>query len=185
MTVDRLNVRDKRYSWEDQERAQAEEVAGWLVREMCEEHKEMEWKAYVRNSSKSPVYDVLYVVRDTHDLDAAMPEMIPLIPPDTTWDFFPTWFGGQPDGNRQVYMTFRDKRGKAWQRDTHGRLTRFQRNVDNAPLADPVSGRINDGTVQQRSTHPESGPSAGPGQLNALLAGELEQRRVSRTPLLA
>lgn len=53
----RLNVRDRRHAWEAQERAQAEEVAGWLVREMCEEHKEMDWKAYVRNSSKSPVYD--------------------------------------------------------------------------------------------------------------------------------
>ena len=84
----RLNVRDRRHGWEAQERAQAEEVAGWLVREMCEEHKAMEPKAYVRNSSKSPVYDVLFVIHDSQDLDAAMPEMIPLIPPDTTWDFF-------------------------------------------------------------------------------------------------
>ena len=138
----RLNVRDRRHAREAQERAQAEEVAGWLVREMCEEHKEMEWKAYVRNSSKSPVYDVLYVIHDSRDLDAAMPEMIPLIPPDTTWDFFPTWFGDQPEENPRVYMTFRDKRGKAWQRDTHGRLTSFRRNIDHAPPADPVSGRI-------------------------------------------
>jgi hypothetical protein len=145
----RLNVRDRRHGWEAQERAQAEEVAGWLVREMCEEHKEMEWKAFVRNSSKSPVYDVLYVIHDSQDLDAAMPEMIPLIPPDTTRDFFPTWFGNQPEGNPLVYMTFRDKRGKAWQRDTHGRLTRVQRNVDNAPPADPVSGRISYGTRSQ------------------------------------
>jgi hypothetical protein len=50
-----------------------------------------------------------------------------------------------------VYMTFRDKRGKAWQRDTHGRLTPFQRNVDNAPPADPVSGRISYGTIQPNS----------------------------------
>jgi hypothetical protein len=99
----RLNVRDRRHGWEAQERAQAEEVAGWLVREMCEERKEMEWKAYVRNSSKSPVYDVLYVIHDSQDLDAALPQMIPLIPPDTTWDFFPTWFGDQPEGNPQVY----------------------------------------------------------------------------------
>jgi hypothetical protein len=75
--------------------------------------------------------------------------MIPLIPPDTTWDFFPTWFGDQPEGNPRVYMTFRDKRGKAWQRDTHGRLTRVQRNVDNAPPADPVSGRISYGMRNQ------------------------------------
>jgi hypothetical protein len=61
----RLSVRDRRYAWEAQERAQAEEVAGWLIREMCEEHKEMEWKACVRNSSKSPVYDVLYVIHDS------------------------------------------------------------------------------------------------------------------------
>ena len=78
----RLNVRDRRHAWEAQERAQAEEVAGLLVREMCEEHKEMEWKAYVRNSSRSPVYNVLYVIHDSQDLDAALPEMIPLIPPD-------------------------------------------------------------------------------------------------------
>ena len=141
----RLNVRDSRRAREAQERAQAEEVAGWLVREMCEEHKEMQWKAYVRNSSMSPVYDVLYVVHDSQDLDAAVPEMIPLIPPDTTWDFFPTWFGDQPEGNPRVYMTFRDKRGQAWQRDTHGRLAPFQRNVDDAPPADPVSGRISYG----------------------------------------
>lgn len=147
----RLNVRDRRYAWEDQKRAQAEEVAGWLVREMCEEQKEMEWKAYVRNSSKSPVYDVLYVIHDSQDLDAAMPEMISLLPPDTTWDFFPTWFGNQPEGNQPVYMTFRDKRGKAWQRDTHGRLTPFRRNVDNAPAADPVSGRISYGMIQSSS----------------------------------
>ena len=145
----RLNVRDRRHGWEAQERAQAEEVAGWLVREMCEEHKEMEPKAYVRNSSKSPVYDVLFVIHDSQDLDAAMPEMIPLIPPDTTWDFFPTWFGDQPEGNPRVYMTFRDKRGKAWQRDTHGRLTPIQRNVDSAPPADPVSGRISYGMRNQ------------------------------------
>lgn len=149
----RLNVRDKRYAWKGQEQAQAEEVAGWLAREMCEEHAEMEWKAYVRNSSRSPVYDVLYVVHDSRDLDAAMPEMIPLIPPDTTWDFFPTWFGDQSEGNPQVYMTFRDKRGKAWQRDTHGRLSPVRRNVDDAPPADPVSGRINYGVTRP-------GPSA-------------------------
>ena len=95
-----------------------------------------------RNSSKSPVYDVLYVIRDSQDLDAAMPEMIPVLPPDITWDFFPTWFGNQPERNPRVYMTFRDKRGMAWQRDTHGRLTPFRRNVDDAPPADPVSGRI-------------------------------------------
>ena len=148
----RLNVRDRRHAWEAQERAQAEEVAGWLVREMCEEHEEMEWKAYVRNSSKSPVYDVLYVVHDSQDLDAAMPEMIPLIPPDTTWDFFPTWFGDQPEGNPRVYMTFRDKRGKAWQRDTHGRLSPVRRNVDDAPPADPVSGRINYGVTRAGSS---------------------------------
>ena len=145
----RLNVRDRRHAWEAQEWAQAEEVAGWLVRERCEEHEEMEWKAYVRNSSNSPVYDVLFVIHDSQDLDAAMPEMIPLIPPDTTWDFFPTWFGNQPEGNPRVYMTFRDKRGKAWQRDTHGRLTRIQRNVDNVPPADPVSGRISYGMRNQ------------------------------------
>ena len=153
----RLNVRDRRHAWEAQERAQAEEVAGWLVREMCEEHKEMEWKAYVRNSSKSPVYDVLYVIHDSQDLDAAMPEMIPLIPPDTTWDFFPTWFGNQPEGNPRVYMTFRDKRGEAWQRDTHGRLTPFRRNVDNAPPADPVSGRISYGMRNQAAGLASSG----------------------------
>jgi hypothetical protein len=145
----RLNVRDRRNGWEAQERAQAEEVAGWLVREMCEEHKEMEWKAYVRNSSKSPVYDVLYVIHDSEDLDMAVPEMIPLIPPDTTWDFLPTWFGDQPEGNPRVYITFRDKREKAWQRDTHGRLTRTQRNVDNAPPSDPASGRISYGMRNQ------------------------------------
>jgi hypothetical protein len=145
----RFNVRDRRHAWKAQERAQAEEVAGWLVREMCQEHKEMEWKAYVRNSSKSPVYDVLYVIRDSQDLDAAMPEMIPLVPPDTTWGFFPTWFGDQPEGNPRVYMTFRDKRGEAWQRDTHGRLTPFRRNVDNAPPAHPVSGRISYGIGSQ------------------------------------
>jgi hypothetical protein len=145
----RLTVRDRRHGWEAQERSQAEEVAGWLVREMCEEHKEMDWKAYVRNSSKSPVYDVLYVIHDSRDLDAAMPEMIPLIPPDTTWDFFPTWFGDKSEGNPRVYMTFRDRRGKAWQRDTHGRLTRVRRNVDNAPPADPVSGRISYGIRNQ------------------------------------
>jgi hypothetical protein len=147
----RLNVRDKRYAWEVQKRAQAEEVAGWLVREICGEHKEMEWKAYIRNSSRSPVYDVLYVVHDSQGLDAAMPEMIPLIPPDTTWDFFPAWFGNQPEENVRVYMTFRDKRGRAWQRDTHGRLTPFRRNVDNAPPADPVSGRISYGMIQPSS----------------------------------
>jgi len=108
-------------------------------------------RAYVRNSSKSPVYDVLYVVHDSQDLDAALPEMIPLIPPDTTWDFFPTWFENQPEGNPRVYMTFRDKRGNAWQRDTHGRLTSFRRNVDNAPPADPVSGRISYGMIQSSS----------------------------------
>ena len=145
----RLNVRDRRLGWEAQERAQAEEVAGWLVREMCEEHKEMEWKAYVRNSSKSPVYDILYVIHDSQDLDAALPEMIPLIPPDTTWDFFPTWFGNHPERNLRVYMTFRDKRGKSWQRDTHGRLARVRRNVDDAPPADPVSGRISYGMRNQ------------------------------------
>lgn len=99
----------------------------------------------------SPVYDVLYVVHDKHDLDAAMPEMIQLIPPDTTHDFFPTWFGDQPDGNPRVYMTFRDKSGRAWQRDTHGRLTPILRNVDIAPPADPVSGRIGNDMIQPSS----------------------------------
>lgn len=146
----RLNLRDKRYAWEDQERNQAEEVAGWLAREMCEEHSEMEWKAYVRNGSKSPVYDVLYVIHDRADLDAAIPELIPVIPPDTTWDFFPTWFGGPPEGNPRVYMTFRDKRGNAWQRDTHGRLTPTRRPVDSAPPTDPTTGRISYGSVRAR-----------------------------------
>jgi hypothetical protein len=48
-----------------------------------------------------------------------------------------------------VYMTFRDKRGEAWQRDTHGRLAPFRRNVDDAPPADPVSGRISHGIRNQ------------------------------------
>jgi hypothetical protein len=147
----RLNVRDKRFGWEAQEQAQAEEVAGWLVRDMCEEHQGMEWKAYVRNSSKSPVYDVLYVVHDGEDLDTAMPEIIPLIPSDTTWDFLPTWFGDQPEGNPRVYMTFWDKHGNAWQRDTHGRLSPFRRNVDNASPADRVSGRIDYGKTEPSS----------------------------------
>lgn len=138
----RLNFRDKRYAWEDQARAQAEEVAGWLVREMCDEHEEVEWKAYVRNGSKSPVYDVLYVIHDSEDLDTAMPEFISLVPPDTTWDFFPKWFGEEPGGNPRVYMTFRDKRGNAWQRDTHGRLMPTRRPVDHAPPANRVTGRI-------------------------------------------
>ena len=46
-------------------------------------------------------------------------------------------------------MTFRDKRGKARQRDTHGRLTPFRRNVDNEPPAEPVSGRISYGIRNQ------------------------------------
>ena len=41
----------------------------------------MEWKAYVRNSSKSPVYDVLYIIHDSQDLDAALPEMLDLAYP--------------------------------------------------------------------------------------------------------
>lgn len=96
----RLNFRDKRYAWEDQARAQAEEVAGWLVREMCDEHEEVEWKAYVRNGSKSPVYDVLYVIHDSEDLDTAMPEFISLVPPDTTWDFSRSGSGRSREGIR-------------------------------------------------------------------------------------
>jgi len=38
---------------------------------------------------------------------------------------------------------------EAWQRDTHGRLTAFPRNVNNEPPADPVSGRISYGIRNQ------------------------------------
>jgi hypothetical protein len=138
----RLNVRDKRRAWDDQARSQAEQVAGWLTRERCEQHDQMEGKAHVRNGSKLPVYDVVYVVRDRQDLDAAMPEFIPMVPPETTWDFFPTWFGDDPEGNPKVYMTSRDGRDSSWQRDSHGRLSPTRRPVDNAPPAHPVIGRI-------------------------------------------
>ncbi len=119
----RLNVRDRRRGWEAQERAQAEEVAGWLVREMCDEHKEMDWKAYVRNSSKSPVYDVLYVIHDSQDLDAAMPEMIPLIPPDHYVGLLPDMVRGSAGGESAgVYDLPGQTRegvaaGHAWQAD--------------------------------------------------------------------
>ncbi len=74
----RLNVRDKRRSWDEQRRSQAEQVAGWLTREMCDEHERMEWKAHVRNGSELPVYDFVYVIRH-QELDAAMPEFIPMV----------------------------------------------------------------------------------------------------------
>lgn len=50
-----------------------------------------------------------------------------------------------------MYMTFRDKRGMAWQRDTHGRLTPFWRNIDDAPPANPVTGRISHDMTQPSS----------------------------------
>ena len=67
-----------------------------------------------------------------------------------------------------MYTTFRDKRGKAWQRDTHGRLTGVQRNVDNAPPADPVSGRISYGMRNQ---------AAGPASSAAATEEEVERLR--------
>lgn len=148
-----LNLRDRRRSWDDQVRAQAAQVAGWVTREMCEEHGQLEWKAHVRNGSKSAIYDVLYVLHDSADLDAALPEMIPQIPPETTWSFNPTWWGGPLEYPPTVYMIFRDAHGKAWQRDAHGRLSSTRRPIDHAPPSDPVTGRIDYSRDPQRHGH--------------------------------
>ncbi|MDQ4033958.1 MAG: hypothetical protein M3332_17640 [Actinomycetota bacterium] len=172
--VFRVHLTDRRRARADQERAQAEQVAGWLT----VDREKKTWTAHARNGSTQPVYDVVYVVRDNEfDTDAAMPEFIPVIPPETTWSWSPGLFGpeafdGAPEDanygvytlydvddrclyvgslrnsglggsiNHRVYMTFRDGRGLTWQRDVHGRLTRFLRRIDDAPPADRVTGRI-------------------------------------------
>ncbi len=131
-----VQLADRRKIRAHQDRTQAEQVSGWLTLDP----EEKIWTAYVRNGSTQPVYDVVYVVRDSDDLDAAMPEFIPIVPPKTTWDWSPGFFG-EPNGNvnPRAYMTFRDGHEISWQRDSHGRLTRATRPVDNAPPADPIT----------------------------------------------
>lgn len=46
-----------------------------------------------RNGSTQPIYDVVYVIRDDEeDTDAAMPEFIAVVPPETTWSWRPDLF---------------------------------------------------------------------------------------------
>lgn len=89
--VFRVQLVDRRRLRADQDRAQAEQVAGWLTFD----REEKSWTAHVLNGSTQPVYDVLYVVRDAGDSDAAMPEIIPVIPPETTWSWPVSLFGSE------------------------------------------------------------------------------------------
>ena len=94
--VFRIQLIDRRRLRADQARAQAEQVAGWLTFD----REERSWTAHVKNGSTQPIYDVLYVVRDLNkeDTDAAMPEFIPVIPPETTWSWPPNFFGPESFG---------------------------------------------------------------------------------------
>jgi len=94
--VFRIQLVDRRRLRADQARAQAEQVAGWLTFD----REKRSWTAYVKNGSTQPVYDVAYIVRDLNneDTDAAMPEFIPVIPPETTWSWEPSFFGPESFG---------------------------------------------------------------------------------------
>lgn len=142
----RVQLADRRRIRRNEDRAQAEQVSGWLTIDS----KEGARTAHLRNASTQPVYDVLYVVHDGYESDAAMPEFIPVVPPETTWAWSPGLFGdpeGEPEDralaiNARPYMTFRDGRGLSWQRDVHGRLIPTRRPVDWAPRPNRLTGRI-------------------------------------------
>lgn len=185
--VFRIQLIDRRRLRADQARTQAEHVAGWLT----VDRKEGSWTAHVKNGSPQPIYDVVYTARELNDedTDAAVPEFIPVVPPDTIWSWEPTFLGPEffgdteemedipesaalytlygsdgsdrplyigsimnPGGltnrlaegrvNHRAYLTFRDGRGRTWQRDTHGRLSLTNRPVDEAPRPARLTGRI-------------------------------------------
>lgn len=92
-SVFRVQLIDRRRLRADQNRAQAEQVSGWLTFD----REERTWIAHVLNGSIQPVYDVLYVVRDLNnaDTDAADPEIIPVIPPETAYSWEPTFLSAE------------------------------------------------------------------------------------------
>jgi hypothetical protein len=56
--VFRIQLIDRRRLRADQDRIQAEQVAGWLTFD----REERSWTAHVLNGSTQPVYDVAYIV---------------------------------------------------------------------------------------------------------------------------
>lgn len=144
--VFRVQLADRRRIRRSEDRAQAEQVSGWLT----VDRETGQWTAHLRNASTQPVYDMLYVVHDGYEGDAAFPEFIPVVPPETTWSWWPTFIGDPRDVeddplltvNARPYMTFRDGRSLSWQRDVHGRISPTRRPVDWAPRPSRVTGRI-------------------------------------------
>jgi hypothetical protein len=146
--VFRVQLTDRWRLRADQARAQAEQVSGWLT----VDREEKLWTAHLRNGSTQPVYDVLYVVHDGCEGDAAMPEFIPVLPPETTWSWaLDLWADPKDDSDPRAshvnacpYMTFRDGRERTWQRDVHGRLTQIPagRPIDHTPRPNRLTGWI-------------------------------------------
>jgi hypothetical protein len=68
--VFRVQLADRRRMRADQERAQAEHVAGWMT---FDGEKKL-WTGHIRNGSTQPVYDVVCAIRDSkkNDIDVAM-----------------------------------------------------------------------------------------------------------------
>jgi hypothetical protein len=119
------------------ERAQAEQIAGWLS---LEDNEQMVVR--LRNASSQPIYDLLWMVRDSGDLDVVTRKpFISVLPPQTTIDLELGPMDDYLHPGLRVYLTFRDGHGQAWQRDSHGRLIRIDRGfVDDAPPAKAITG---------------------------------------------
>lgn len=138
---------------EAERHAQAEQVAGWVTTD----DEKPGLTAHVHNGSTQPVYDVFFVVRmrgDDTDLGTNSFGRHEVLPPGETITRSKWWENVDDDDslseeirmillnvNGRLYLTFRDGRGRAWERDTHGRLSEVRRPIDDAPPAGPT-GRI-------------------------------------------
>jgi hypothetical protein len=128
---------DRRRDRRTVERAQAEQIAGWLSLEEDEQVV-----VHLHNASSQPIYDLLWMARDYSDLDVVSPDSeISVLPPHKTIDLYLGPAGGDLHPHLRVYLSFRDGHGLAWQRDSHGRLTRTHRPFDDAPPTNPITGR--------------------------------------------
>jgi hypothetical protein len=140
-----VHLLDRHKAHGEQERAQAEQVAGWLIYRPRDYGRRL--GAYVRNGSKQPIYsitweiynmrsdslNVVYNMRsgsmNVFDCVYSL-EPILTIPPETTRD---SWLNQTAtreilnDGDLSalcVSLTFRDARGREWERDPRGILRR-------------------------------------------------------------
>jgi heme exporter protein D len=111
------------------ERAQAEQVAGWLRYTPRSEYAEQQGfyvYADIVNASPSPIYDVLVHVHSATESNVA--RTVGMIPPGETGHLHLPPESTRPHEAIGAHIVFRDAAERWWERDDEGRLTRHEQN---------------------------------------------------------